>query len=1277
MSDELVRKRFPNKKPKLQKFPGRVLDANGNEVNILGRIKALFITPTGTFHSSVLVFRKNPKVIHNVLIGMNVLKYGDIKFSTNQIVFEKPFGGEERPSQSSNDILCLKLKNNQIHGVLQEKEVVKLHTAASSEAVKVEQQLSSPSESAEAAKVNSTTIDESSEAVNINEQHTVSFPSFPIYLTKDISLKKNSVNILSLAVNVKQAENIIINANSVDDILVPTMLTKITNNMLNLQLVNLNDESITLKAGTEIGKAEVTGDSNEQYINVATCKKPVTLRPLTQEDIICDDPTMTEEVLKLLNKKRAAAWLPQEPLGNYKGDELEIQLKCKTIVNKRPYRIPHCYQADLDKTIADMLQEGIIQKSKSNFNSPLIIIRKPDGSIRPCLDLREINKVIEPVSYPLPNISELLNSLGQAKYMSSLDLAQAFHQCNIKPSDREKTAFTIRNTKYEYVRVPFGLQSSPAFFARIINEILYDVLGPNCLAYLDDIIIFSKSKEQHMTTLDMVLTKLQEAGIKLKIRKCKFFASEVTFLGYNINRDGMTMNSQKAAVINSMPLPTNKKQLQAFLGTCNYYRIFIENFAQIADPLYDLLRKQVRFTWTEAQTKAVNILKAKLANAPIMKFPRYDLPFHLYTDASDTGIGAVLMQSHDGVLHPVFYISKTLNQAQRAYSATKKEALALVFALEQFRHVILMYDITVYTDHLPLLGALQKPTKDECLQRWAMLIQEYRIKMKYVKGKNNIFSDTLSRLPEQRCDDLEKQFQDSLHSRNTFCNKLNDYIPEKVSWNEAELRNKQKQDPTCRQLVETFLGEANTETTKNCSTLINDCKYLKGVLYVMRKIKRGTFTDRILVPYIPDSLMPSALKIVHDDLTAGHKGPERTLKLFVKNFYNKNERNLIKNYCDQCVSCIRAKKTPKQATLSKYNVPERPFATIVSDILGPLRLTERGNMYILTVRDYTTRYTILFPLAHKDTESIIIALRQVISNFGPSHVLLTDNAQEYKSEKLSRFLKYYNCLKKEVSPYHAASMGVAERINREVNKLLRIYVFEFNTTDWDDLLPTIQLAINSTFNVSINETPFFALFGFDSATDTLSPPKLNYSEDALTQHMQRVSEVRIHCRKKLLEAQEAYTEYANKKRIEKNISIGQRVFANTTKHCSGPRQKLDLPISGPFVVVGRKGKAWQLKELSSKLTYLVHPDYIIPSTIKNPPYREVPQNIEEKEISTYSSGSDSEHDDNVTVQKPLSDIDPSAVPTVLTGTPEPVPLRASLPRACKNKPVLDTRRSNS
>ena len=309
----------------------------------------------------------------------------------------------------------------------------------------------------------------------------------------------------------------------------------------------------------------------------------------------------------------------------------------------------------------------------------------------------------------------MLNSIPLIRYTSSLDLASAYNQVSVEKKDTHKTAFTVRDTKYEYRRIPFGLINGPSFFCQIINETMYDLLGPNILVYMDNNIVFSEDKKTHVQRIEQVLKALDKAQLKLKIKKCKFFATELTFLGYKLTQKGMAMDEERTESIKKMPYPKSKNEVQAFLGTTNYFRYFIRNYANIAEPLYQLLRKGVNFKWNEERSLVVDTLKQKLSESPVLLYPDYTLPFHIYTDASEKGIGTCVLQENEkGFLQPVSYAARCLSETQRAYSVTKRELLALVFALENYRDMILHYEIYLYTDHRPLLGILTKPTKDAC-----------------------------------------------------------------------------------------------------------------------------------------------------------------------------------------------------------------------------------------------------------------------------------------------------------------------------------------------------------------------------------------------------------------------------------------------------------------------------------------------------------------------------------------------------------------------------------
>ena len=1188
---------------KLKRFSNDVRDASGNKIPILGKIGVCLKTQEGILRESMLVFENKGQLSIDIIIGMNILSSATLNLREKTLKFEETGNVGEDLGELLLTMISNKITNKNGKYVNQgiytesdkERETQESQLEELEELVKEEdgskKKTGTTRDSGDAVEANPEGKDHVDEVVSEDVmKSTNEMQEHNIHLLDDLKLKGNAVTITRVRINGNHEKKTLVlnHAELKQRVVCANVLTTVNNGAAWINVINLNDTEVLLPQGTKIGIATRHEEETVREVTVETKnKEKKEYRKLRKEDVTCGDEEMEGELLSLLNKNRKACWLPGESLGLYKGEPLEINLKEPVIVNKAPYRIPHAKQKKLDKTIADMLSEGVITRSKSSFNSPLIIVEKPNGEIRPCIDYRALNEMTIPVTFPIPRISDLLNSLGKSNIISSLDLASAYHQCSIREEDREKTAFTVGNTRYEFTRVPFGLTSAPGYFSRIINQTLFPLLGEHVLCYLDDILIFSKTKREHLKKIEQVLERLVEANIKLKLEKCKFFTQEEKFLGYIVSGEGMKMDENRVNSINEMPYPRTKKQLQALLGVYNYFRMFVDGYAKIAEPLYELLRKDVKFVFGEPQKLAVDKLKKALSEAPILKFPDFDKKFIIHTDASETGMGACLMQVHEDKLHPISFVSKSLSETQRKYSPTKREALALVFALEQFRHLILCYEVHVYTDHAPLKGILTKRTKDPCLTRWALLVQEYAIQLHYLPGKENIMADVLSRLTPKREDasGIPAELNETLIERVNHTEELNSYIPEKAPWSEEELRRKQKGDKECEKILKTI--RQNTEGGKR------QLKYkkIKGILFAHRIVKRGKLEDQYLVPYIPDKLMRKAFKLVHEETTAGHRGYENTMRFFRKNFMNVSEATIVKRMCDECESCLKAKASTEKVPIEKYPIPSQPFHTISSDILGPLPITSNGNRFILVVRDFTTRYTILSALGHKDAESIIVALRNVIANYGSSSVLLTDNAKEYVGEKLKNFLKFFNTKKVEIAPYHPSSQGLAERINREINKMLRIFTNNLAINDWDELLPVLQLTINNTHNASIGESPFFVLYGYDSPTIALTQPKINYSETDLNAHLKRITLVRTHCRNELLKAQAKYTEYANEGREGKEIKVGERVYAKLTKHKT--HVKLDYPVSGPFVVMSKKGKAFTLKDINSTEKYVVHPDFII------------------------------------------------------------------------------------
>ena len=367
----------------------------------------------------------------------------------------------------------------------------------------------------------------------------------------------------------------------------------------------------------------------------------------------------------------------------------------------------------------------MIKESLSPYNSPLLLVPKKDGSWRLVIDYRQLNKQTVPDRLPMPHFEEALTHLSGAKISSSLDLLSGYYQVPLAEGSKPLTAFSSHSRHWQFECMPFGLTNAPVTFTRLMKHILGAMA--NVFVYLDDICIFSPTIAEHFRVLSEVLQRLEAAGLRLKLSKCQFLKSELHFLGHVIGPDGVKMQSSKVEAIRNYPTPVNPKGVKRFLGIIGYYRPFIRNFSTIASPLTHLLKKDVRFQWTSVEESAFQDLKACLLKAPILIYPDFSKPFYIACDASNVGLGAVLLQKGNGRLLPVAYASRTLNQVERRYSVTERESLAVVYALKKFRYLVLSFQVMVITDHKPILDLFRKRafTSNAKFHRYFLSILEY------------------------------------------------------------------------------------------------------------------------------------------------------------------------------------------------------------------------------------------------------------------------------------------------------------------------------------------------------------------------------------------------------------------------------------------------------------------------------------------------------------------------------------------------------------------------
>jgi len=496
--------------------------------------------------------------------------------------------------------------------------------------------------------------------------------------------------------------------------------------------------------------------------------------------------------------------------------------------------------------------------------------------------------------------------------------------------------------------MPFGLCNAPSTFQRLMELVLAGFRWEICLAYLDDVVVFGRTWEEHLERLRLVLTRLQVAHLKLHPKKCQFFKQSVCFLCHIISNNGVGTDPAKISIVANWPTPANISELRSFLGLASYYRQFVHHFAEIAAPLHRLQEKGSAFQWTESCNVAFETLKRKLISTPILAFPRPSDPFVIDTDASECGIGAILSQCQDGVERVIAYGSRSLTKAERNYSTTRKELLALVYFLKHFRCYLLGSPFVVRTDHAALRWLQEFKHPEGQLARWLEQLQEFDFKTEHRPGRQHSNADTLSRVPQP---------QTSAVCTSTACT----WAPALSS---KELQDAQANNPT----LSAILGwmkqgqqRPSTVTVADSSPAVRTLwaqwsrlELIDGLLYRWwEESNSGTRSKQLIVPH---SLVPQVLRALHDGAGGGHLGVHKTLTKARDRFYWPRLRKDVEDWCQQCTECAQSKTpTPLARSPLSPSVVGYPMERIALDLLGPLPVTQHGNKYILVVSDYFTR----------------------------------------------------------------------------------------------------------------------------------------------------------------------------------------------------------------------------------------------------------------------------------------------------------------------------------
>ena len=805
-----------------------------------------------------------------------------------------------------------------------------------------------------------------------------------------------------------------------------------------------------------------------------------------------------------------------------------IKLNGEPVIQKMR-RTPNSLKPIVKSKIEEMLEYNIIRESKSQFASPIVIVPKKGGEMRFCIDYRKLNDITIKDRYPLPRIDDTIDSLNGAKLFTSLDLFSGYWQIEIEPEDQHKTSFVCEFGQFEFIRMPFGLTNAPATFQRFMNYIFRKALNVYVLVYLDDIIVFSKTIEEHVLHLEKVFETLTNSGLRLKLTKCHFAKKEIEYLGHIISEKGVSPDKNKIISVRDFPTPLNVKQLQSFLGLANYYRKFIRAFAEKVHPLTELTKKKSKWIWGDEQSKAFDCIKQCLLTEPVLSYPDFTKEFIVHTDASGFGIGAVLTQiqnpTHSDDFNEVViaYTSKHLKENQTKWSTTEKEAYAIVHAVTVFKPYLYGTKFSVITDHRPLQWLMSKEEPTGRLARWALLLQEYQIVIGYRAGKSHQNADCLSRIPKNL---IAAVFQ------------AND------DWKEAQLS-----DEYCAGIINKLYSKKDTVKKY-------EIKNSHGLL--------STIDGKIVVP---KSKKEAVLKLNHDHKLAGHLGIIKTLKRIQDRFYWPKATYDIKNYINNCLICAKRKSLNKtfKAPLKSIEVPNKIWETLAMDIVGPITESYNGNKYILVVSEYTTRYVMTMPMENQTAKTVAKNfVYEVLLKYGAPEKVLTDQGRNFLSELIAEICKLFNIKQIRTTAYHPQTDGLVERFNRTMIDMLASFVHSI-PEKWDEYLPFITLAYNSSIHTSIKNSPFYLLFGREPslAIDIEKPLRYRAIEsenNIISQQWHNALKIaKLH----LLKAQKKQKAYYDKNCLRTKFNINDQVLLKLHDMPG----KFNMKWDGPFLII--------------------------------------------------------------------------------------------------------------
>lgn len=811
-----------------------------------------------------------------------------------------------------------------------------------------------------------------------------------------------------------------------------------------------------------------------------------------------------------------------------------------TPVYVKPYRLPQSSKQEVNKQVQRMLNNDIIEPTNSEWNSPILLVpKKSDGDKRWRLvvDYRKVNESIQDDKFPLPNITDILDSLSGSLYFSHLDLHQGFYQCMLKPESRDVTSFVTSTGQYRMKRLPMGLKISPSAFSRVMSIAMSGLTYEKCFIYCDDLVIFGRNREIHNKNLMDVFERLRKMNLKLNPNKCEFMKTQLLYLGHVVSAEGVLPDPEKIRVLEKYPVPENADEVRRFVAFCNYYRKFIKHFSEITIPLNKLCRKNESFIWSVECQKSFDLLKNKLINPPVLQYPDFsdENTFILQTDASGIAIGSVLCNKD---LKPVAYASRPLNKAELNYPTIQKELLAIVWSIKHFRPYLYGRKFNIKTDHKPLIYLFGMKDPSTRLLKFRLQLEEYDYSIDYIKGSENV-ADALSRVTITS-EDLKSinekvslvmtraQRAKENHSKSSndstrvpcipaeprlgqprvaeILRKPSDYVELKFIEGDKLKRKKITYEKECFAYEESTLilyinlnymsyftrvefanilsNFCNKMNIKELCIMKNEgnLEFLKNLLEEVKSREKWSGPQINILRGIKRIYSTDEIACILHDYhllpTSGHAGVRRMINNIKGKYFWPGMECDVRRYvskCDQCQKSKYSRNTIEPMTVT--TTASKALEKVYLDIVGPLDKDIENNVYILSLQCELSKFVEAYPLQRKDTVSVARALvNNFILRYGKPETIASDMGKEFMSETMAEVCKLLQIKKVNSTAYHHESIGALENTHKHLAAFLRSQCDEHPET-WSQWLPFWCFSYNTTVHTETKYSPYELVFG--------------------------------------------------------------------------------------------------------------------------------------------------------------------------------------------------------